>query len=457
MKKQIKIVALTAVALLGASALAGATELNMYGASAEYTYWSAQAQNYLQNNLGCSSTFNNTVGTTSAGVSPGVTGVACYATQGTSCTSSLTDGTVNFRYCSNSSVTGIQSAGGFVAADGCTDPTQRKMINPDATNTVSCNTVHIGTSDVKGESFTQASSGNKVGPLGGGSFSASYSGQSTSGLTGANTIVVPFGFFVNKAVTAKQCTAGLVGNYCTTNAQCDTANAAGNGVCNTTPTTITNLSRLQAVQLFAGYVGDWSQFGGYFTSQPVVLCLRHAGSGTHATLDYAVVSAGTTGWGNSLVQFEDQIGPPAIWFNNGSGDEIKCINGNNTVAGSYGYSSGSANGASIGAIGYADGDQALGAANTSQNIAQVKYQGYYPTRTHIRNGEYEFYSPGWVYYKTGASNASLIQNLITYAQNPANVPSTKANYWAALGEMAFVKDSDKSYPNYVGASTVVSP
>ena len=437
MKKNM-IALLTGAALLSAAGVACATDINLYGSSAQYPYWSAQAKNWL------------TKTTANAGI-------YCYAVQGTGCTNSVVDAShvVNFRYCSNNSVSGPQSVGGTGGnPDSCTDNFSRLLINPDVSGTTSCQTVKAGIADVAGESFTQNSTGLKLGPLGGAVVSPSYTGVATTGLTSKNTVVVPFGFFVNKAVTATQCDAGLVGNLCTANAECNTGinGSTTDGHCNTTPTTITNISRLQAAMLFSGQVGDWSQFGAYYTAQPVTLCLRHAGSGTHATLDYAVMSAGTTGWGAALVNTEDQVGPPVTWFNNGSGDMSNCINGDNTVTGS------TPTGSLIGAIGYSDADMAVGKA-TSLNIAQVKYNGFYPTRTHIRNGEYDFYAPSWLYYNNthNAADTTAIKNMVTYAQNPANIPSAKVNYWAALSEMQFLKTSDKAYPGFVGAASPVAP
>jgi len=195
------------------------------------------------------------------------------------------------------------------------------------------------------------------------------------------TVVVPFGFFVNSAVTAQTCTAGLIGNYATAASQCDTAPAKGDGVLGAA-STITNISREEATLIFSQSVADWSDLGSYFTAQPVVACLRHAGSGTHAALDQTVMNSG---WGNNIANTETA---GSIWFNQGSSDMMKCINGNSTA---------STNGSLIGAIGYADADQAIGAAKISQNVKQLKYNGFYPTRTAIRNGLYDFYTNAWLY------------------------------------------------------------
>jgi hypothetical protein len=141
---------------------------------------------------------------------------------------------------------------------------------------------------VAGDSFVQESHGEKFGPRGGGWYEVGLSGVDCSGLTPHNPLIVPFGFFVNKGVTAKQCLPPVATanqyEYCMTDADC--GGAAGSCVTDT----INNITRLQAVNIFSGYASNWSDFGGYFTEQPITACLRHAGSGTHATLAYAVNS-----------------------------------------------------------------------------------------------------------------------------------------------------------------------
>jgi hypothetical protein len=45
-----------------------------------------------------------------------------------------------------------------------------------------------------------------------------------------------------------------------------------------------------------------------------------------------------------------------------------------------------------------------------------------------------------------------IQPLMTFAANPANIPSTKADYWATFDEMVFMKNTDQEYPGFFGAT-----
>ncbi|MFA7061212.1 MAG: hypothetical protein WC156_10370 [Pedobacter sp.] len=457
MKKHItgSLAATAALLAIAGIAQAAPAELNIFGASAQYTYWNDQAQNYAQNNLGCT---NVSAPVNNGGKHGFVSAKDCTSTLVPRNADNGNKRDLDIRY------SGIASAEGVLAikkevpldpslANGCdTTKGERLMYNSDST--LVCKQVHIGTSDVAGESLLQSSSGNKFGPMGGGAFSPVNAPIDTSSLTPANTVIVPFGFFVNKNVKASTCTTGLVGQYCTTNAHCK-LNDGTAGVCGTAAT-ITNISREEANLIFSGYVSNWSDLGAYFTNQDVTACLRHAGSGTHAALDLTVMNSV---WGSNMVSADDDpTAAPHIWFNQGSSDEIKCVNGNSTT---------NPDGALIGAIGYADGDQATNVAKTSQNVAPVKYNGQFPTRTAIRNGQYDFYTNAWLY--TNPANIStvvepvqydvnaLAANMVIYAQNPAHVPDAKANYWAATGEMKFNRAEETSYPAFVGASNPMLP
>jgi ABC-type phosphate transport system substrate-binding protein len=441
MKKQITgtLAATAALIAIAGIAQAAPAELNIYGASAQYTYWNAQAQNFATTVLGCTAT------------APVNNGGKHGFVSATNCTNTLvpTDGTggprnIDIRY------SGIASAEGVLAikkdapldatlATGCAAGSRQMYAS--ATTTV-CKPVHVGTSDVAGETLTQSSSGEKFGPLGGGAFSASMTAIDTSSLTPNNTVIVPFGFFVNKAVTASTCSTGLVGQYCTTAAHCKNNDGTA-GTCGAAAT-ISNITREEATLLFSGWINDWSDLGAYFTAQPVVTCLRHAGSGTHAALDATVMN---NGWGNGISTAEI---PGKVWFNQGSGDEVKCINGNSTA---------NPTGSLIGAIGYADADQATNVADTSQNVVPVKYNGQFGTRTAIRNGQYDFYTNAWLYTNTanGATVNALANRLVAFAQDPANVPASKANYWAATAEMKANRASDFTYPQFSGAAIPMLP
>jgi ABC-type phosphate transport system substrate-binding protein len=237
--------------------------------------------------------------------------------------------------------------------------------------------------------------------------------------------------------------------------------------------TIDNLSRLQAVLLFSGRVTNWGSFGGYFDAKPVILCLRHAGSGTHATLDNAVMKST---WGASLVssaknnyatngntQTYNVAGLTSgtstslnyIWFNNGTGDMKNCLDGQiyDSVLGAN-----QAGRSDLGIIGYMDADQPTPATN----YVRVKFDGIDANRQAVRNGWYDYYTMQNIYYNTNdATNytpvSSLITNatygLIAFAQNPNNILNgigisgvNESNYWATKGELRFTKSSDTAYP-----------
>jgi len=443
MKKQIKVSLTATAALLALAGVAQAApaELNIYGASAQYDYWNAQAENYAETSLGCQAT------------APVNNGGKHGFVAATACTSTLVPvnaatGTrdLDIRY------SGIASAEGPLAADkkapldsglivsstgNCNVANGERAMYASSSTTV-CKQVHLGTSDVAGESLVQSSSGKMFGPLDGGDFTVNLTGVDTTNLTPHNTVVVPFGFFVNAGVTARTCSAGLIGNYCTDNAQCDTGFEKGDGACDTAKT-ITNISRQEANLLFGGWIYDWSDLGAYYTAKPAIACLRHAGSGTHSTLDNTVMYSG---WGNNVAVAEEA---GRIWFNQGSSDEMKCINGNDSTH---------ANGQLLGAIGYADGDQKIGETGKSENVKQLKYNGYYPTRTAIRNGQYDFYSNAWLYSNqvNGSTVNAIAEDMIAYAQLGANVPPKKANYWAAQGEMRWNRAADNAYPTYQGGA-----
>lgn len=441
MKKQIKVSMTIAASILAMAGVAQAApaELNIYGASAQYLYWNAQAQNYAQSVLGCTAAAPVS---DAAGKHGFVSAVNCTSTL-VPVNTATGKRDLDIRY------SGIASAEGPLAvnkkapldatlASGCNTLNGERLMFATPTTKV-CKQVHVGTSDVAGESLNQVSSGEKLGPMAGGAFSVTLTGVDTTGLTPANTVVVPFGFFINNAVTATKCTSGFVGNYCTTAADCGTG-----GVCNTTPTTIDNITREQAAMIFSQQTADWSDFGAYFTAQPTVACLRHAGSGTHSALDKTVMNGS---WGAPTVTAETA---GAVWFNQGSTDEMKCINGNATAT---------PTGSLIGAIGYADADQAVGTANVSQNVKLIKYNGQYPTRSAIRNGLYDFYTNAWLYTNpaNAAATNAIAASVVAFAQNPANVPASKANFWAAVGEMKYNRGTDAGYPAYVGASAPMLP
>ncbi len=414
MKKALMVVAIAALSMVG-SAVAETVEINMTGASAQFKFWDAASVDFL-NSLGCSNVQN---------ASANKQGV----TEGTACTSFNGDDVV-FRYTSKASFDGIVSLLGDTppGTTNC-EPNnlQRQFRTSVADATLVCKDVSIGASDVAGEAFVQTSFGELNGPAGGGFEVRTFSGLDSSTLNNRQPLVVPFAFFVNKDVTIKTCESGdQVGEQCRDNADCP------NGTCSA-PATIENLTREQVVALFSGQVANWQDFGAGYANLDVTACLRHAGSGTHASLDLAVMNSA---WGGNMVSFENAFSAPFIYFNDSSSNLINCVD------------------TQAGGVGYADADKNDGATN---NVRRVKYQGEEPTRINIRNGIYEFWAAQWMFADPnepvqGAKKLQFFNLLADFAADPANIIGSKAKYWAAQDEMKFFKSTDFSYPQNVGAS-----
>lgn len=500
-------VAIGAAALLPAGqAQAATTNINIYGASAQYLYWNDVASEFCEEN---GWTF-----VSKAKSSDDKHGI-------TKCTKGAD--TLYIRYSSKASYDGIYAVrgpGSGVNTDSCPDDGQRKMCSNDGCTATACQDVTIGASDVAGNSFKQSSTGAKYGPLGGGEGGRSFTGVSTSGVTSKNPLIVPFGFFVHDNVTVSKClgpdpteptatgtkTISRWGNYCydpdgttksadcigfyecsgspkvcqggvnagsscTTQADCPDVSLADTS-CQRVP--LDNISRLQAAMIFSGQVANWQQFGLWYPDLPLVACLRHAGSGTQATIDWAVIRGTANDWApaNGLVPGEE---PGWIYFNDGSSDMMRCINGYkdtcNTTTGkcklftSTACTSDAQCTASwdpisegVGTIGFADADQIEGGGTSNwPNVHPVKYNGVEPSRAAIRNGEYDFWSVQWMYYKANDPNIATINQLMSFASNPENLPASKAGFWATADEMKFMKSDDGSYPNWQGAGVELAP
>jgi hypothetical protein len=461
-------------ALLALTAPVHAAEvnINIYGASAQHLFWNDAADNFLTSKA-CT------------GVAQDEYNSKHGITRGT-CGSDI----VYIRYSSKASFDGIYAVKGAVNTDNCGNAFQRKMVDEDtctgwtlggaACTALKCMEVNIGASDVDGASFLQESHGQLKGPAGGGFIDRTFppSGVNTSGLIPHQPVVVPFGFFANNSVQktkclgpdpleptatahkavstwgyqcydpdndghsedcigyykcvgtapSQTCSGGVrAGQSCTRANECPDV-ALANTSCKRIP--LDNISRIMAVNIFSGQAIYWTDFGAWYNADPIVACLRHAGSGTHSTLDWAVMRSAAGDWGWPLVTAEN-VADPTVWFNDGSSDEMNCIN------------------TKVGAIGYADADQLEGTDNYP-NVHALKYNGVEPRRTKVRNGEYDFYSNQWLYFKTALT--PLQQNLIAFASDPDNIPGSKAKFWATKGEMWFNKANDRVYPGYVGAT-----
>ncbi len=459
-------------ALFGLVGGASAAEINinLYGASAQHLFWNDAADDFLTG-MGCTGVAQDS-NSSKAGITKGTCGAD----------------TVYIRYSSKASYDGIYAVKGAQDTDSCGDNFQRKMVD-ETTCTgwsggqtctgLKCVEVVLGASDVAGESFVQESHGQLKGHLGGGWVDRVFEGIDTTGLNSYQPVVVPFGFFANNTVSktkcigpdpltptpaahkavstwgyqcydpdadghsedcigyykcvAGTCSGGVnAGNACTRANQCPDV-ALGDTNCQRIP--LDNISRIMATLIFNGQIWYWTDFGAWYNADPVVVCMRHAGSGTHATLFWAVMKG--NGWGWPLAQIESPA-DPVIWFNDGSSDMMKCIDQN------------------AGAIGYADADQLEGSSNYP-NTHALKYQGIEPRRTKIRNGEYVFFSNQWLFGNPARPafntiETTWIEPLMAFASDPDKIPASKAKFWAAGGEMQYNKTTDEDYPGFVGAA-----
>jgi hypothetical protein len=336
--------------------------------------------------------------------------------------------------------------------------------------------VTVGASDVQGESFLQQSHGLLLGPLGSTQTDRVFSGMPTT--AGLNTpytlaecqpLIVPFAFYVNTSV--QECIDTQYVSPGGVNLAPDPSNPPANPLnwhanhwapwasCVGDPTGVRykkvqfrNMPRIKAVLIFSGQIYNWTDLGSNFVPNlPVAVCMRHAGSGTHATLDLAVMNKK---WGGTLAQISCNNGrpadpmclsggtPPTIFFNNGSKDEINCINGSGAWSGN-------------GAVGYSDADYlAINPAydafvTTGAHTIQMTYNGETANRHNIRMGEYDFWTNENMYFRV---LTPWLSNLCTFASTPANIPASEAEYWTSQCEMNYTKVHDTDYPAYSGAS-----
>ena len=199
--------------------------------------------------------------------------------------------------------------------------------------------------------------------------------------------------------------------------------AVADTMCTSMP--IDNISQTMARQIFTGsnFVDQWTDFGPEYTIDPactdqagyIALCMRHAGSGTHATFDLVVMD------GISIIQ--NSYAPYNIWHFTSSSDLTQCVTDIEN------------------SIGYADADKLL----TFEEIEDVNgahatsYNGAWPSQRNIVNGVYEFWAAQHIYYENDNLNADqqwLQANMETFAGTQANIDAIgKGAYWAASDAM----------------------
>lgn len=488
-------------AAMAAPASAGTREINIYGASAQFIFWNANNATFLHTVGGCGGDCSGLPCTElSPDGKQGITyGKACANFGGDDviiryASKASYDGILAVS--GQASPLGVPcdlDGNGTISCvnNEDTDCFGRMMANESATtfdgNSTTrgvggtrCVRVNVGASDVSGDSFVQETHGELKGYFNGGWVDRVFNSINTTGLEHYNPIIVPFGFFAHNSVTVTKCmapdadqsaahkaisaegnfcydpdndgrSADCIGYYKCVSGTCSGGVNSGNACtkakdcpdvtladtsCKEMP--LDNVSRPMAVAIFSDQAYYWTDFGAWFNSNPISANLRHAGSGTHATIDWAVMNHGK--WGYSLAKNEVDAydtSDHSVYFNDGSGDMMKSLN------------------SLTGAIGYADADQLAGTSNYP-NVHAMKYQGVEPRRTTIRNGLYDFWSSQWMYYKSTVDPGTkeVIDALNDYAQNAGNLTS---EYWATKSEMVYMKGDDTKYPGYTGATNPQLP
>jgi hypothetical protein len=442
-----------ALMLTAGAANADLIEVNLFGASAQYSFWTNAAADFLADQ-GCASGDIYTLDTevqsrdTGAAVCAGNSAVALNGAT-LSGAGDTNGNTIIIRYTSKASYDGIRAVSESDNADwdaddchtttgnwgyrlqanlGNASVSGQELTLPDAAASLSCQDVQIGASDVASETFGQTSEGQLEGPLGGGNFSNTVvypddlpSMQVSDGFENIRPVVVPFGFFAN--------------------------NGATDGSYDAVP--IDTMTRLQAISLLSGQIANWSDFDPSVDMR-VVVCHRHAGSGTVATLNAAVfrgdASLPIAEVSKAVADYYALFGQmvPEIYFNEGSSDMMRCV------------------GKTKGAIGYADFDKCIPGSNcVSKGYGQIK-RVYFPCgpdcrpnhspfltqKELVQNGIDTFWSAQWLYYKTAEPTATktLITALGAFASDEANLPSSKADYWSSQNAMNYEKANDFALP-----------
>jgi hypothetical protein len=441
-KKVLKGLALGAALSLAVAtgAQAGLKEANMFGASAQFSFWDAAAVPFLQAR-GCA-TGDIVKGRTNGATLNGFTtrdtlmavckGDVNVAGLGTGAGDSNGD-TIVIRYSTHASAEGIRAVlRDQSGVNECADPGYRGYASTlsgtsgtaNGVSALTCQPTHGGASDVAAASFNFASSGNADGPCGG-----DWMDEDVSGLTVSSSypvykpLAVPFAFFANPAVP------------------------------------FSNISRSQAVLIFSGQIPDWNFFkadlndngtpnepAAYPTgdSLPITVCMRHAASGTQATLLASVMRGDATVEGIQ-VDFE----APYIFYNKGGSQTHACVRGE-----CAGHPQPTPNGA----IGVIDADR-ISSASTSDTsetvgvtngIKRLTYNGFAARKATIVNGNYDFWGAQHLYVDPArpVDSRNLITDLINFASSPANISlmGGKANFWAAQGEMKVSKTNDFAMP-----------
>lgn len=473
MKKLIKVAALSisVLSLAAASTYAADLNLNIYGASAQGKFWGEYASEILLDTTTagykCASVaklkgkkpLKDSDGKVIIPLTPSTEEDSNLGiTVGTGCQNNAGDKVI-IRYTSNKSVEGPRAVMNQDPQENdlCIDgnPTNdglrwQASVTTTGTATSACLPVHVGASDVASESFTQTTRGTYNGLLEQAPYSESLDPKTIPGIkeikTALQPLIVPFSFFANTDLK-----------------KTDTA-----------ATPIDNINRQQALLLMSGNVHTWSQFGAGYPDKMVTVCMRHAGSGTHATLDKAIMR------GDRTLAEDINVGEfgvsPAILFYQSTGGVMECVqnNGGKDTAGNYFLSD------TI-AFGYADSDAQANSIDSSgvespkyATVKRMKYNGggegmtsanktaygYSALKNEIINGSYEFWSTQWMYInkaRTGdpqeiAAVNGLYDNMMSFAANkelPCNGSKNMGCYWVNANKLKVSKTKDTTVPYFI--------
>lgn len=487
------------LAFAGAAHAATDTVLNLYGTSEENNLWAASAglgPVLLTNSFGCTTTHVYSYSDSSTNTKSNVV-------VGAGCTSGTDSGYIFLTYTNKASWDGINAVNGEydpnnwgyydslgvfhagVNPCGAGNPHQRPVGTVTCTGNASsctpvtgsglptgysCQAVQIGVSNLEASAVIQSSNGDLTGPIASGKYatrSFPAGGPSINNIDISLTnapLAYPFSFYVNPGVKSYRCnssspTASSFNNLCVDDKDCGGTTSGGHTYC--TAQTIDNLSRLQIVALFSGGIADWNDFGAYYPSKPVTLCMRHAGAGTHSVLDLGIMEG--NGWGASLAQYENRANtgvPPYIYFNDLQADEQNCLRWADGLT----YTNGDAfaTNQESGAIGYVDADTQPPSGCTATTpptvgtgcFYPIKYNGVQANRITMHDGVYDnFWTVDHMYAAQGlTTNQKAVYNaMMTLVANPTNINSTTAvtyyKYYGSANELNFPRTNGTfAYP-----------
>ncbi len=426
-----------ALTIAATPSIAKTVEINIFGASAQYKFWTAAAPHFL--NTICAeadiyaakdgSSHDRDTGVAVCAGTEGLAGITGNGYDGTANGGTAND-TLIIRYTTNASYDGIRAVqdNDTDDADNCPTDGDRYQAEPTGTElknfftegagttiaSIECMDVTVGASDVAASTFMQSSDGFAEGPA-----TTDYTDvidRDINNLTIPPSyqvdrpIVVPFGFYANSALP------------------------------------LNNLSRMEAVNIFAGKVTNWQDLDPTYPDQQVVVCHRHAGSGTAATLNAAVFRGDDvmptvqqdgdflSPYYNMFVEFE---GLPAIYFNKGSSEAVECA----------GYTPGG--------VAYADSDKCVnGCSGSRGDLKAIAYQGVGGDANTdvmseaVKNGRAIFWSAQYLYSNPTGETKRVIDSIVGFASVEANLATTgKGDFWAAQDAMNWEKATDFAWPS----------